>query len=223
MGCAISQAPADNSRYLRFSQEWDVACALFTHPRSKDYAHVVRAVSKRKALSYQHFELFSAADLDLLTAALEACDAAEVPAVIHISRHDEHRFPEVEAANVLNRVLGRHPEIQIIISHCGGENVKVALEFAKDCPRVLLDTSRLEETSRRGGFNGAADVLSEIGRSVPSRRLIYGSDAAWPGESSVHADRQTLARVFTAEEVNAICEKNAAVLLRNLGRARTLQ
>ncbi len=212
-GCAISPSSAANAGYLRFSRRSGVPCALFTDPRDERLDELVSLVASGAALSYQHLESIDDAGFERLAPMLQACEAADLPVVVHVSRHRGPKYSQDEAKQRLTRILDRHPRIRLVVSHCGGENLAVALAIAAGSRHVFLDTSCLANTAERCGADEEA-LLREIARSLPAAQLVYGSDAAWPHPAAGAPDIAKLRRTFTTGAIEQICRSSGEALLR---------
>ena len=166
-GCILAQKESDNVSYLRIAARNGIACGLFAHPRGSGWSRIVELSSKRKVLAYLHFELIDETDEELLNPMLLNSQEHGVPIVVHLSRHDQYSFSELDAIRCLENVLQRFPDLRVIVSHCGGENVLAVIKAAKNCPRVLLDTSRITETSERSFHRNAVTLLDRIAADIP--------------------------------------------------------
>jgi predicted TIM-barrel fold metal-dependent hydrolase len=221
-GCILSQRESDNVDCLQIATRNEMACGLFAHPRGSDWRRIVRLVSRGKALAYQHLELLEKSDLKLLDPLLVISQEQGVPVILHLSRHDSRVFSEPEAVRCLDYVLQRFPDLRIIVSHCGGENVLAVVKTAKNCPRILLDTSRIKETSERSYHKAPISLLDRIANELPAKQLLYGSDQSWPRYTHNPTELNCLSKVFQPADLKDICLRNGTAILKSL-RAPSMQ
>jgi predicted TIM-barrel fold metal-dependent hydrolase len=203
-GCIVAQHSDENALYDRIADVGNVACALFAHPRSPDWERTLELVSKGKRLAYKHLELFDSHDLCRARPVLAASERRGFPVVVHLSRHDRQFFSGDDARRSLEAVLMEFPTLRIIVSHCGGENVGMVARVAHECPRMLLDTSRLLETSRRSGFHNIEAMLSMLMEQIEPSQLLYGSDRSWPLEPTNESDMSVLRAVYAKDHLDRV-------------------
>lgn len=218
-GCVVARRVEDNVACEGLLPQDDVTCAFYADPRAPGWQHTVRLVSQGKGLAYTHLELFDSADLHLMEPVLAESERRGVPVILHMSRHDRSLFEEDAAARALDYVLGGFPNLLAIVSHCGGENVAVVTRAARECPRILLDTSCLEETSLRSGQASVEAMLMSIAEALPPNRLLYGSDRCWPRQSETFGQLPWLASAF--DDLDDICINNGKAILASLKGSAT--
>jgi predicted TIM-barrel fold metal-dependent hydrolase len=162
-------------------------------------------------------------DLPLIEPVLQASQEQDLPLVLHLSRHDQYLFSEPEALRCLDHILENYPDLRVIVSHCGGENARAVVEAAKNSSRVMLDASRIRETSERSLYKEPARLLDRIASSLSPRQVLYGSDQSWPQYVTNSAELEYLSEVFQPGELKEICIENGRSILKSLGRSRTYQ
>jgi predicted TIM-barrel fold metal-dependent hydrolase len=215
-GCAISQRVEDNDWYVERTSRTRTACALFIDPDSQDFDRIVRLIESREALAYRHPSPHQAEDTPAMRSIWRASERHGMPAIIHLSRHDRCAFPRKAAQTILSWLVETYPCLQLIVSHCGGENAEVVIEMAARHPGVFLDTSCMHETSARAGYESAPELIAHVHGTVDARKLVYGSDTCWPG--SPESSGIDSLRAQFGDQIEKTVSETAAKLLSNINR-----
>lgn len=219
--CLISQNSSENPRYLSFAQSHEMACALFANPGNSYWDEVCQLVHNRNALAYKHLEFMSFSDCWLIAPLLNACHSSGLPLIIHLSRHDNFRYSSNDAERWLGFLRETWPDVQLIISHMGGENLSKVLQFIDSDPEILVDLSCLHETAGRAGLKSDAELLDKLLMKARMTQLLFGSDRTWPSVLTPHSNLvDAICERLPDTDVHAVLEKNATRALKNLNYRR---
>lgn len=217
-GCAVSRKTEDNYFYLKWAIMTGNACALLADPESEDFKSLLELIRKKKAIGYWHIERFGYKHISLYTPLLELSETYDLPVILHLSRHDSDKFDRTESFKCLTYINNNFPSLKAIISHCGGENFPLAIDFCKKSEQFFLDTSRIIETSKRVGLDNVDELLNIISNEISYKKLVYGSDTTIPRSlnEAENTEKNIFLNRFSNEECHHIFRLNGETLLSNI-------
>ncbi len=145
----------------------------------------------------------------------------DVPAFVHVGRgppagggprRHEGCCPAYEAdygnPELLRPVLGRHPQLRMVLQHVGFDYMEETLALLRDHPGVFVDMSVLNSVGPRGLHDGSLQQLVAAGFAD---RIVLGSDDQ---DYAPIIERIEGAEFLTPEQRRGIYYDNAARLLR---------
>ena len=110
------------------------------------------------------------ADDPLLDPIAEAAAEAKVPVLHHVWHHRNREWPGQEASDTLEleRLAGRHPDVQFIVAHIGGGGDWAhTLRLARQVRNFWIDIS---------GSGIDVDMMDQAVEAVGPDRLLFGTD-----------------------------------------------
>jgi predicted TIM-barrel fold metal-dependent hydrolase len=183
---------------------------LYTDPTSLEFADVLKSIKNGQAISYSHIEHLNRTDLRKLDPLFSLSSDRGFPVILHLSHHDSKTFRAKDAAYALELITKFFPKLIVIVSHMGGENLREAIRWAQVNPNLLLDTSRLTETSQRARMGCVQEVLQWVKETVPSNCILYGSDSIFPAwRDNKQNELATIQQCFANDDLDDILWKNA--------------
>lgn len=182
-----------------------IPCATF-YPEPEAAAYVRRAIEEHRVRAFKiHLRV---GDFDPGVAELESVfeqiAAAGLPVVVHAgSAPDPGRFT---LPGVMERLLGRHPRLRVIIAHLGASEFAHYLALAESRPTVALDTTMVFT-----GFTACdpfPDRFLERLEAI-SDRVLFGSDFPTIPYPLSHAVQSFLGLPFSAQAKRRMLWDNA--------------
>lgn len=139
---------------------------------------------------------------------------------------------------LLSGTAAAHPNVSFVVPHCGGALPSVLDRMcafsewdhtaygARDIPKKITAAGVREIFAKQFYFDLAGtpmpSQIHHILRWVKSDRLLYGSDVPWTpyvgAEKSLQVMQVELSKLLGSEEIQDICEGNAAKLLAKNSR-----
>lgn len=209
-GCIVSRRVEENTRCLEFARARGLACALFADPNEPGFDEVCAQVERGAAHAYIHPTTMEFADRFRLDPVLAAARVANLPLVVHISRHDRGRMPSASATSWMDYLLAACENLPIVVSHAGGENCPAILPHLRTHPNLFLDLSLWEQTAQRCGYAAGGDVLRLLVDHATPDQFLFGSDRPWPATDAVGAHLvSSLQPLLGDVDVEALLDRNA--------------
>jgi predicted TIM-barrel fold metal-dependent hydrolase len=144
----------------------------------------------------------------------------DVPAFVHTGRGpDEGQGPrrpgccpdyQADYGNpaMLRTVLGRHPDLRVVLQHVGFDYLDETVALMRDFPSVYLDMSVLNSVGPRALHDASLRRLVEVGLAD---RILFGSDDQ---DITPIVERIEGAAFLTEQQRRGIYYDNAARFLR---------
>lgn len=205
-----------NDHTLALADEDPQIIPSFTfHPEPDVEAYVDDALRRGGQVAKVHLQVgrFDATDprLDPVWTVLSE---RRVPVVIHASAvYGVEGGHEHCGADVIRRLLDRHPDLTLVVAHLGGPDFADFLRLAEDVPHLRLDTAMVITDPEF--FMPYPDELLPRLRAL-SDRLLFGSDfPTIPHEYA--AQLRGLARLqLDRDGLRGLLHDNADALLRRV-------
>ena len=210
-GCLVSRQPIENLRCLNVAEKLGLACAIFVHrPTPQEIA----LLESGRALAYKHLELLDHFDSAKEMPILAAASSARMPVILHMNHHTNRQTSLAIVATYLAFVGSHFPELQIVVSHLGGENLSIAEREAKINPRIYFEISCIRETSDRLGMASASQTLHRVLDSVGSEKILFGSDLRGFGDRSSTLEFKVVSTTLNSQDQSRVFASNAFNLFR---------
>lgn len=219
MSCVISRGVHENDRCRQFAKRYGLFPALFAQPGTSSWKQVCESVSKGEALAYLHPYRVPLENRSHYLTLLHETRRAQMPLVIHLSRHGLEQMPAEDAQSWIEYIRAETENVPLIISHAGGENCRVAIRASSQWPNIFFDLSRWEDTARRSEFKSDLELLRALRQVVTPSRLLFGSDCVWPrGEVVWKRLLQALRAIGDSIEVGEMLDNNARNVLAQVAQ-----
>jgi len=212
MGCLISRSSRQNEPCVQEANSKGVACALHIDCDSAARSKLFSLISFQITY-YFHCEILG---YDMLRKSVEHMEVApKLPIILHLSTHKGGLFSERDAARCLQFMCDNFKDGHLIISHLGGENCEMVMDYTSKHKNILLDLSCTKETAVKAGYFEENYFVENVLTRIAVDQLLYGSDLI-VGENAGNSHSAWKNHLSEAD-TNSVYFENARMLLLTAG------
>lgn len=136
----------------------------------------------------------------------EFCQQRGLPIQFHVG--GDAAMEEVSRPTAFGAVAMKYPGLSVICLHAGGSAYREFPPLLRRLPNLYLEVEGLQEADLAG--QGHPDILQELLRVAPSRKLMFGSNRTHP--NGPYAARVQAVRTLPRRQREDVCWRSATAV-----------